>query len=51
VSITFSCPHCNTMLKAEDVMAGKTAACPQCNKEINVPDKKDEEQTPQEPKT
>jgi len=51
VSFTFSCPHCNTMLKADDVMAGKTVDCPQCNKEITVPDKKDEEQTEQEKKT
>ena len=38
MAIQFNCPHCQMMLKAESNFAGKRAKCPQCNKELVVPE-------------
>ena len=35
--MTFSCPVCNTQLKVEDDLAGRTVVCPNCKKSIVVP--------------
>ncbi len=35
--IKFECPECGVKLNAPYEMAGETANCPECNKEIKVP--------------
>ncbi|HEV56789.1 MAG TPA: hypothetical protein ENN87_04740 [Phycisphaerales bacterium] len=36
--IEFHCPHCEVRLKAGENLAGKSGTCPNCNKEIQVPE-------------
>jgi hypothetical protein len=36
--ITFECPHCSMQVRAPDVLAGKTARCPYCETNCNVPE-------------
>ena len=35
--ISFKCPYCQALLKAESAFAGKTGGCPNCKKEIKIP--------------
>jgi hypothetical protein len=35
--IPFTCPHCHKRVKAPDQMAGKSALCPGCKKQITIP--------------
>ena len=37
--IEFKCPHCQKLLRAGIDYAGKNAKCPNCKKEITVPEK------------
>ena len=36
--ITFCCPHCEATLGASRRIAGKQARCPECQKQIDVPE-------------
>ena len=36
--ISFKCPHCQALLRAESAFAGKTGGCPKCKKEITIPE-------------
>lgn len=38
MAIRFDCPACGKPLEANDEMAGKSGTCPQCKKQITVPD-------------
>jgi hypothetical protein len=35
--IPFTCPHCHKRVKAPDQMAGKSALCPGCKKQVTIP--------------
>lgn len=37
MAIEFQCPACSKTLKVSDQFAGKTAACPNCKAEVNIP--------------
>ena len=39
--ISFKCPHCQALLRAESAFAGKTGGCPKCKKEIAIPEQND----------
>ena len=41
--LKFQCPHCEEWLKAGSDFAGKKANCPNCKKEITVPEESAEE--------
>jgi len=42
MTVKFKCPHCLTSLEAGGKLIGKTGKCPNCGKEITVPDKDDQ---------
>ena len=35
--LKFACPHCEQHIKCEETWAGKTIACPACNRNVVVP--------------
>lgn len=37
--IAFDCPHCRKLLQAGTKLAGTKGKCPNCDKEITVPEK------------
>lgn len=37
-NILFLCPHCSSPVEAPEDVAGETAECPECSREIVVPD-------------
>ena len=37
--IDFDCPHCQTLLRAGIKLAGTKGKCPDCGKEIDIPEK------------
>jgi len=41
-TVEFRCPHCDAPLKAGVNMAGTVGKCPQCQKELTVPQKSGE---------
>ncbi len=40
--ISFKCPYCQALLKAESSFAGKTGGCPKCEKEVRIPEQDSE---------
>lgn len=40
--IGFKCPHCQASLKAGSSFAGKTGGCPNCGKEVRIPEQDSE---------
>ena len=42
MAIEFKCPHCQTILKAGENMAGSTGNCPKCGKSVTVPQPQEE---------
>jgi len=36
--ITFACPSCSSEITTNETYAGKSARCPHCSREINIPD-------------
>lgn len=42
MTVKFKCPHCLTLLEAGSKLIGKAGKCPNCGKEITVPDKDDQ---------
>jgi Zn-finger nucleic acid-binding protein len=43
MSISLMCPHCEARLRAKDEMAGKIGLCPECGKQVAVPEAKAEQ--------
>jgi hypothetical protein len=37
--IKFKCPHCQLALNVGDDLAGEKATCPNCKKELTIPEK------------
>lgn len=48
MAIKFKCPHCQTGLEAASEFAGKQSQCPQCKKELTIPEKDEETSTAKE---
>lgn len=48
MTVKFRCPHCQVHLEAGIKLMGTTGSCPNCGKEITVPEK--DEHTPGEKK-
>jgi DNA-directed RNA polymerase subunit M/transcription elongation factor TFIIS len=42
--IKFSCPHCQAALSVGSDFAGKKGACPNCKKELTIPEKSEDSQ-------
>lgn len=42
--IKFNCPYCQATLNAGSDFAGKKCACPNCKKELTIPEKSEETQ-------
>jgi len=42
--IKFTCPHCQVALSVGADFAGKKGACPNCKKELTIPEKSEETQ-------
>ncbi len=37
MSLDLTCPHCQRLFRTSAEQAGRTAACPQCGKEVRIP--------------
>jgi hypothetical protein len=44
--ISFSCPECNTRLRASTGFVGRSCPCPRCGQEVIVPPLTPEEEAP-----
>ena len=42
--IKFKCPHCQVALNVGSDFVGEKGVCPQCKKELTVPEKSEEAQ-------